>query len=77
MKLIDTCGVSNLHGLPGLMGGLAALPLVKGLNMGYQLSAIGITIVVAIVGGLLVGKILPVFGRKTEPYEDAEEFLES
>ena len=76
MKLIDTCGVSNLHGLPGLMGGLAALPIVKGLNIGYQLSGIGITIVVAVVGGLIVGKILPVLGRKTEAYEDAEEFME-
>jgi len=76
MKLIDTCGVSNLHGLPGLMGGLAALPVVKGLNMGFQLSGIGITIVIAVFGGLIVGKILPVLGRKNEPYEDAEEFME-
>ena len=76
MKLIDTCGVSNLHGLPGLMGGLAALPIVKGLNIGFQLSGIGITIVIAVVGGLIVGKILPILGRKTEPYEDAEEFME-
>ena len=76
MKLIDTCGVSNLHGLPGLMGGLAALPIVKGLNIGLQLSGIGITIVIAVFGGLIVGKILPVLGRKIEPYEDAEEFME-
>lgn len=76
MKLIDTCGVTNLHGLPGLMGGLAALPLVKGIDMNSQLTGIGITIVIAIVGGLIVGKILPVFGRRTEVYDDAEEFME-
>jgi len=76
MKIIDTCGVSNLHGLPGLMGGLAALPIVKGLNIGYQLSGIAITIVIAVIGGLIVGKILPILGRKAEAYEDAEEFME-
>jgi ammonium transporter Rh len=76
MKLIDTCGVSNLHGWPGLFGGLAALPIVKGLNIGNQLFGIAITIVIAIIGGLIVGKILPILGRKTEPYDDAEEFME-
>lgn len=76
MKLIDTCGVSNLHGLPGLMGGLAALPLVKGIDINSQMMAIGVTIVVAIVGGLIVGKILPIFGRRTDAYEDSEEFID-
>ena len=76
MKIIDTCGVSNLHGLPGLMGGLAALPIVKGLNMGHQLFGIAITIVIAITGGFIVGKILPILGRKTEVYDDADEFME-
>jgi ammonium transporter Rh len=75
MKLIDTCGVTNLHGLPGLLGGLLALPIVKGLNMNYQLSGIGITIIVAIVAGYITGKILPVFGRRVEAYEDEEEFI--
>ena len=72
MKMIDTCGVTNLHGLPGLMGGLAAIPIVKGLNMGYELSGIGITVALAIVAGLITGKILPLFGRKEESYEDGE-----
>lgn len=76
MKLIDTCGVTNLHGLPGLMGGLAALPVIHGLNMQSQLSGIGITIVIAFVAGLITGKILPIMGRRTEAYEDAEEFLD-
>ena len=75
MKLIDTCGVSNLHGLPGLLGGLVALPIIKGLNMGYQLSGIGISIIIAILSGLITGKILPLFGRKAEAYEDADEFI--
>jgi ammonium transporter Rh len=77
MKLIDTCGVTNLHGLPGLFGGLVALPLVKGLDIYAQLSGIGITIVLAFGAGLLTGKILPILGRKTEAYDDAEEFLDA
>jgi len=77
MKLIDTCGVTNLHGLPGLMGGLAALPIIQGLNMQSQLLGVVLTIVIAFVGGLIVGKILPIMGRKTEAYEDAEEFLDA
>jgi ammonium transporter Rh len=77
MKLIDTCGVTNLHGLPGLFGGLAALPIIHGLNIQSQLSGIGITIVVAFVSGLITGKILPILGRKVEVYEDADEFLDA
>jgi ammonium transporter Rh len=77
MKIIDTCGVTNLHGLPGLMGGLAALPIVRGLNMQNQLMGILITIGVAFMTGLLCGKILPLLGRKLESYEDVDEFLDA
>jgi ammonium transporter Rh len=76
MKIIDTCGVTNLHGIPGLMGGLAVIPLIKGLNIGSQLMGMVITVVVALATGFIAGKILPVLGRKTEAYEDAEEFLD-
>lgn len=77
MKLIDTCGVTNLHGLPGLFGGLAALPLISGINISNQLLGIAITIVLAFIAGFITGKILPLFGRKKEAYEDAEEFLDA
>jgi ammonium transporter Rh len=76
MKIIDTCGVTNLHGLPGLMGGLAALPIVKGLRMETQLWGIVITILIAFITGLVVGKVLPLFGRKMDAYEDADEFMD-
>ena len=77
MKLIDTCGVTNLHGLPGLLGGLAALPIIHGLNMQGQLMGILITVVLAFVTGLVTGKILPMLGRKVEAYEDSDEFIDA
>jgi len=77
MKLIDTCGVTNLHGLPGLMGGIAVLPIVAALDIRQQLLGIVITIVLAFASGMIVGKILPIMGRKTEAYEDADEFLDA
>lgn len=74
LKTVDTCGVTNLHGLPGLFGGLAAIPIVGGLNAGSQLIGIVATVVLAIVAGLLTGKIVSIFGHRKEPYVDAEEF---
>ncbi|HEG44152.1 MAG TPA: ammonium transporter [Phycisphaerales bacterium] len=72
IKGIDTCGVMYLHGLPGLLGGVAAMFVCKGI-MPVQLKGIGISIVVAVVAGFIAGKLLSIFGRRTEPYVDAEE----
>jgi len=77
MKIIDTCGVTNLHGLPGLMGGLAALPIIHGINIQGHLLGIVLTIFIAILTGFITGKILPILGRKIESYDDAEEFLDT
>lgn len=77
MKIVDTCGVTNLHGLPGLLGGFAAIVVVKGLNVSDQLSGILITIVSALIFGFLTGKIISVFGHRKEPYIDSEEFEEA
>lgn len=76
IKKVDTCGVMYLHGLPGLMGGLTALFVVKGLNGGVQLQGIAITIAIALVAGYIVGKVISVLGRRTVPYVDSEEFTE-
>ncbi len=74
LKLIDTCGVSNLHGMPGIFGGLAALVIIPNLNAGIQLTGIGLTIIIALVAGWLTGLIVSAFGRRKQPYEDVEEF---
>ncbi len=73
-KIVDSCGVSNLHGLPGIFGGLAAIVVVNGLDPAAQLKGIGATIVIAIVAGLLTGKIVSIFGTSSLLYEDAGEF---
>jgi ammonium transporter Rh len=74
LKGIDTCGVMNLHGLPGLLGGIAAVFIVDGINKGSQMAGIGITILIAIVAGYIAGKIISILGRRTVPYDDSEEF---
>jgi ammonium transporter Rh len=73
-KKVDTCGVLYLHGLPGIFGGLAALFVVTGINNGAQLAGIVVTVLLAASTGLVSGKIISFFGRRTEPYTDAEEF---
>jgi ammonium transporter Rh len=74
IKGIDTCGVMNLHGLPGLMGGVSAVFVIDGISKGTQLAGIGITIVVAVTCGFIAGKIVSILGRRTDPYDDSEEF---
>ncbi len=73
-KIVDTCGVSNLHGIPGIFGGLAAIVVVDGIDVGAQLKGILITVILAIVAGLLSGKIISMFGKTNEIYNDALEF---
>jgi ammonium transporter Rh len=73
-KIIDTCGVSNLHGIPGIFGGLAAIVVVDGINAGSQLKGILVTILIAVISGLLTGKIVSLFGKSEIIYDDATEF---
>jgi ammonium transporter Rh len=76
-KIIDTCGVSNLHGLPGIFGGLAAIVVIDGINITAQLKGILITVCIAIVAGLLSGKVISLFGKAKELYNDGTEFRET
>jgi len=73
-KKVDTCGVLYLHGLPGILGGVAAMLVVSGISFGAQLSGIVITLVCAAGGGLISGKVLAALGRRSAPYLDEEEF---
>lgn len=73
LHLIDTCGVHNLHGMPGLLGGFSALLVVPDIATA-QLTGIGISLGIAIVGGLVSGLIIRITGTTREPYEDSVEF---
>lgn len=76
LKTVDTCGVSNLHGLPGLFGGLIAIFIVPGLSAGAELTGIAVTIILAIGTGFISGKVISLFGQRLEVYSDAEEFAD-
>ncbi len=69
---VDTCGVHNLHGMTGLFGGLVAVGLVA--SPLWQMAGIIITVIFAIVMGILVGFVTSRLGKKETPYDDKEEF---
>ncbi len=70
---VDTCGVHNLHGMPGLFGGLVAMALVAFPL--WQLAGIGLTVVFAVTAGVVVGFVVSRLGGKETPYEDKDEFV--
>ncbi|HLO90615.1 MAG: ammonium transporter [Chloroflexota bacterium] len=76
-NIIDTCGVTNLHGIPGIFGGLAAIVVIPGLSVSAQLTAIGITIAIAVGAGLLSGKLISLFGKTKQLYNDSAEFQDA
>jgi len=72
-NIIDTCGVHNLHGLPGLLGGVMAVFVVPGVAKA-QLAGIAITVVLALGSGIIGGVVIRAFGTKDVIYEDGDEF---
>ncbi|NWR53301.1 RHAG protein, partial [Regulus satrapa] len=77
LKIQDTCGVHNLHGLPGILGGIAGIivtAIKREMRNGHLLSpalqaaALGSTLAIAIVGGALTGAILklPFLGQVSD-----------
>ena len=68
----DTMGVHNLHGVPGIVGGLT--PMVLGFTGGTQALAVVGTLVIALVLGAVTGLILRIMPKPTVMLDDAEAF---
>ncbi|MGE5628373.1 MAG: ammonium transporter [Solirubrobacterales bacterium] len=69
----DTCGINNLHGMPGILGGIAAI-FVTG-KPGIQLLGIVVTVCIAFTFGKITGSIINILGKKEIPYSDEDEFF--
>lgn len=63
LGIYDTCGVFNLHGIPGFIGGITSVIIVAVYNKNtqdtlYQLAFLFITISISILSGLFTGFII-------------------
>jgi len=58
--------------MTGVLGGLVAVGLVA--SPLWQMAGIIITVIFAIVMGIIVGFVTSRLGRKETPYDDKEEF---
>ncbi|CAF91963.1 unnamed protein product, partial [Tetraodon nigroviridis] len=76
----DTCGVHNLHGMPGILGGLAGIVAVAlgkkdGGDASMQAAALASSLGFALVGGLITGFIMkiPFWGQPPDQncYDDS------
>ena len=74
LRIVDTCGVHNLHGMPGLLGGLVAALVVPGIAMA-QLVGIAFTVVLALATGGVAGYLIRLTGYKAAAYQDHGDFV--
>jgi len=72
-KKVDTCGVHNLHGMPGILGGCVAILAVPGILVS-QLAGIVFTVLFALAAGYAGGYLIRLTGSLNEAYEDSESF---
>ena len=72
-KVVDTCGVHNLHGMPGLLGAFIAILVVPGIAVA-QFIGIMFSITFAFATGLIAGKLIKATGTTVLTYEDSEAF---
>lgn len=70
--VLDTMGVNNLHGTPGIFGGLSAM-VVAGASA-VQAFAVLSTVVIALAAGVVTGLLLRLFARPRLVLDDAESF---
>ncbi|CAF0719913.1 unnamed protein product [Adineta steineri] len=98
IRIHDTCGVNNLHGMPGKISGIAGIIVASidnrsgyldhltdqclsggisrsnSIQSAYQAAALGLTLGMVIVGGLITGVIsrIPIFAQKDNDFVDEE-----
>jgi ammonium transporter Rh len=68
LKIHDTCGVHNLHGMPGVAGAILTAVVVAVQNDGdaaTQIYALLATLGIAIVGGLITGFLMKLLKNLT------------
>lgn len=70
--VLDTMGVHNLHGVPGIFGGLVAM-VVAGAPLAQLWAIIG-AVLIALVTGAITGMILKLFKEPSHMLDDAEAF---
>nr|XP_042121793.1 ammonium transporter Rh type A [Peromyscus maniculatus bairdii] len=75
LMIRDTCGVHNLHGLPGVLGGLVSIGVVywekSNLSVvAMQAAALGSSVGSAVVGGLVTGLLMKLCSCDQPPDED-------
>ncbi|EEC17214.1 ammonium transporter, putative, partial [Ixodes scapularis] len=64
LRIHDTCGINNLHGMPGILAGIVSAVVAARLGRSassqglFQLAALACTLAIAIGGGLLTGLIM-------------------
>jgi ammonium transporter Rh len=73
LRVVDTCGVHNLHGMPGLLGGVIVLWAVPGVAVAQSIGMV-VTVALALGCGLLAGALIKFTGTTRLAYEDREEF---
>ena len=94
--LHDTCGVNNLHGMPGVLAGICGVIVAAfasdeqygdvsrvfadfkgaGTQVARQAGALGVTLVMALLGGVVTGLIVRILPssplKKSQMYNDTD-----
>lgn len=73
---LDTCGINNLHGMPGIFGGMVSVVLpimmggIKGISPANQFVGLVGTLAVACTTGLFTGFVLKLLGSPEAAFND-------